>query len=192
LAGSNTSLSLETAIVSPISEIAEQKESTRLEIVKKKSSFFNRKGQYDKYIAEFNQAMKKGVDGLKEYFKGLAEKPEFRSSYSKGAPDLPAEVKADYGKNVKELGLKLTPDEDKKLQREVLKYFNDKGELHPAVKAGRTGGYAEKLESIRKAAERQKELMDGVYNELYSRMKDTVADTITPDQAADIAKQFIG
>jgi len=92
----------------------------------------------------------------------------------------------------KELGLKLTPDEDKKLQREVLKYFNDKGELHPAVKAGRTGGYAEKLESIRKAAERQKELMDGVYNELYSRMKDTVADTITPDQAADIAKQFIG
>lgn len=40
----------ETAIVSPIDEIAEQKESTRLELVKKKSCFFNRKGQYDKDI----------------------------------------------------------------------------------------------------------------------------------------------
>lgn len=152
----------------------------------------DRKGQYDKYIAEFNEAMKKGVDGLREYFKSLAEKPEFKSTYSKGMPDLPADVKADYDKNVKELGLTLTPDEDKKLQREVLKYYNDKGEFHPAVKTGRQGGYAEKLESIQKAAQRQKELMDGVYNDLYNRMKDTVADTITPDQAADIAKQFIG
>ena len=40
----------ETSIVSPVDEIAEQKESTRLELVKKKSCFFNRKGQYDKDI----------------------------------------------------------------------------------------------------------------------------------------------
>lgn len=40
----------ETAIVNPIEDIAEQKESTRLELIKKKSSFFNRKGQYDKDI----------------------------------------------------------------------------------------------------------------------------------------------
>ena len=151
-----------------------------------------KQADYDKLIGEFNKAMAKGAQGLEEYFANLGNDPFFRTSMSKGAPDLPSDLQADYDKKVKELKLNLTPDEDKKLKREVLKYYTDKNEFLPAEKTGRLGGYVEKLQSIRDRAEKQEAINKKAIHDLYDLMKGQSRNMISKDEAIAKARAFLG
>ena len=154
-----------------------------------------KQADYEKLIAEFNKAMEKGPEGLLEYFEKLGEDPFFRTSMSKGAPELPAELQADYDEKVKALGLEMTPDEDKKLKRDILKYYLDpkhKGAFAPAEKTGNRQGYAEKLQGFRDTAEKQRAANKKAVQSVYDLMKGQSQNMISRDEAIAKAKAFLG
>ena len=151
-----------------------------------------KQADYEKLIASFNQALAKGPEALIVYFEKLGEDPFFRTSMSKGAPELSADLQADYDQKIKALGLKLTPDEDKKLKREVLKYYTDKGEFLPAEKTGRLGGYADKVQSIRDRAQKQETANKQAVQNVYNLVKGQAQSMISRDEAIAKAKAFLG
>ena len=154
-----------------------------------------KQADYEKLITAFNQALDKGLDALVAYFEKLPENPFFRTSMSKGAPKLPADLQADYDQKVKALGLKMTPDEDKKLKREVLSYYLDSkhpGAFVPTTKQGNLNGYVEKLDSIRDKAEKQEARNKQAVQDVYNLVKGQAQSMISRDEAIAKAKAFLG
>ena len=151
-----------------------------------------KQANYGKLIGEFTKQLAKGPQGLLDYFEKLQEDPFFRTSMSKPAPTLPSELQADYDQKVKELGLQLTPDEDKKLKRKVLDRYNKEGDFIPAKKTGRLGGYEDNLRSIRDTEERVAANNKKAVEELYAIMKNQDKNMISKDEAIAKAKAFLG
>lgn len=151
-----------------------------------------KQADYEKLIREFDKAIAQGTEALTTYFERLSDDPFFRTSMSKGTPELPAELQADYDQKIKDLGLKITPEEDKKLKREALKYYTDKGEFLPAEKKGAQYGYLEKLNKFRINDEKFEAKKKQVVQDVYNLLKGPAQSMISRDEAIAKAKAFLG
>jgi predicted ABC-type ATPase len=143
-------------------------------------------------INGFNEAAQKNPEAIKQFITSETKKdPEFFTvTQKKEKETLPSDVEADFQEKTKSLG-SLTPYEERKLKEKALEYYTKNNTFMPINKQGRSNGFKENLDSIRKQIEKAKEEEQKTYVDLYNTFKDIVPSEVTIDEATSIAKQFI-
>lgn len=142
-------------------------------------------------INGFNKVSQESPEAIKQFIDSETKKnPEFYTVTQKKEKELlPKEVEDDFNEKVKSLGT-LTPYEERKLKEKALEYYNKNNTFMPMVKQGRSNGFKENLESIKKAYIKSKEEENQIYQNLFNSFKNVVQSDVTIDQVVEKVKQF--
>lgn len=143
-------------------------------------------------IKGFNEAAQQNPEAIKQFIDTeTRSNPElYTVTQRKEKEPLPKEVEDDFNEKVKQLG-SLTSYEERKLKEKALEYYTKNNEFMPLNKKGRSNGFIENLESIRKQIEKAKEEEQKTYSDLYNTFKDIAPSEITVEEAINKAKNFI-
>ena len=143
-------------------------------------------------IDGFNKAAQDSPEAIKQFIDIETKKnPEFYTvTQKKEKEPLPKEVEDDFNEKVKQLGT-LNSYEERKLKEKALEYYNKNNTFMPLVKQGRSNGFKENLESIKKAYLKSKEEESQIYQNLFNSFKNVVQSDVTINQVVEKVKQFV-
>lgn len=142
-------------------------------------------------IDGFNKASQESPEAIKQFINAETKNnPDFYTVTQKKEPtSLPQEVEADFNEKAKQLGT-LNSYEERKLKEKALEYYVKNNNFMPINKQGRSNGFKEHLDSIKKTFLKSKEEEDQMYQALFNAFKDVVKSEVTIDQAIEKIKEF--